>query len=67
MPPPHDGVEFVVGDSHHQVIPHDAAAHSTLAEKRETAEHLAFGHVFSTAQRLAKTIRELLVVRHADR
>jgi hypothetical protein len=33
----HDLLEFVMGDSQHQVIPHDAAAHSPVAEKRQTA------------------------------
>ena len=60
----HDGIEFVVRDSHHQIAPDDAATHPTEAQEGETTEHLAFGDVVTGAERLANAIRELLVVRH---
>lgn len=60
----HDLLEFVMGDSQHQVIPHDAAAHSPVAEKRQTAEHLPFDEVVPAFQGLANAIREPLVVCH---
>lgn len=60
-------VEVVERDSHHEVIADDAAAHSALTEKGETAEHLAFADVPPATQRLAKAIRESLVVRHENR
>jgi hypothetical protein len=64
MSPAHDRLEFVVGDSHHQIIPHDAAAHPALAEKRQAAEHLLFGDVVPAVKDPANAIREPLVVRH---
>jgi hypothetical protein len=62
--PAHDGIEFVVGDSHHQIASNDAAAHPTEIEESEATEHLAFRDVVPGAERLANPIRELLVVRH---
>jgi len=62
--PAHDGIEFVVRDSHHQIASNDAAAHPTAVQEGKAAEHLAFGDVVPGAKRLANAIRELLVVRH---
>ena len=59
----HDDLEFIVGNPHHQIASDDAAAHPTETEEGETTEHLAFGDVVSSAERLANGIRELLVVR----
>jgi hypothetical protein len=59
-------VEFVDGDSDHQVIRDDAAAHSTLIEKGETTEHLSLGEICPIGQRSADAIREVFVVRHQD-
>jgi hypothetical protein len=59
----------VVRDSHHHVASDDAAALPTVAEERETAEHLAFSafsDVKPAVERSSNAIRELLVVRHAD-
>jgi hypothetical protein len=66
MSPAHDGIEFVVRDSYHQIASNDAAAHPTAVQERETAEHLAFGDVVPSAKRLANAMRELLVVRHGS-
>src|SRR5713101_4836241 len=66
VPPAHDGIEFVVGDSYHQIASNDAAAHPTAVQEGEAAEHLAFGDVVPSAERLANPIRERLVVRHGD-
>jgi hypothetical protein len=57
-------VEFVEGDSHHQITPDDAAAHSTLTEKGETAEHISFTDVPPIAHHSTDAVRELFVVRH---
>src|SRR5712691_2019626 len=62
----HDGIEFVVRDSHHQIASNDSAAHPTAVQEGETTEHPAFGDVVPDAERLANPIRELLVVRHRD-
>jgi hypothetical protein len=62
--PGHDGLEFVVSDSYHQIASNDSAAHPTAAQESESTEHLAFGDVGPHAERLANPIRELLVVRH---
>ena len=67
MSPPQHSIAFVEGDPHHQVIPDDAAAHSTLTEKGEAAEHLSFGEVPSITQHSADAVRELFVVRHENR
>ena len=64
MSPAHHGIEFVVGDSYHQIASNDSAAHPPKLEKREAAEHLAFADVAPGAECLANPIRELLVVRH---
>ncbi len=56
--PAHDGIEFVVGDSHHQIAPNDSAAHPTAVQEGEAAEHLAFGDVVPSAERLANPIRK---------
>ena len=64
MSPAHHGIEFVFRDSDHQIASNDSAAHPTEVEKREAAEHLAFGDVAPGAECLANPIRELLVVRH---
>jgi hypothetical protein len=63
----HHSVEFVDRDSHHQVVPHDAAAHSPPTEEGKPAEHLSFAEVRPIAQRMADAIREPLVVRHDNR
>lgn len=60
-------IEFVHGDSDHHVTPDDAAAHSTLAENGETAEHLSFDEVRPIAQRSADAVREPFVVCHGNR
>ena len=57
-------LELVVGDSHHQIVPHDPAAHPPLAEKCQTAEHSSFGDVVPALEDPADPIREPLVVRH---
>src|SRR3989454_7089264 len=62
--PAHDGIEFVARDSYHQIASNDSAAHPTAVQEGEAAEHLAFGDVVPSAERLANAIRELLVVRH---
>jgi hypothetical protein len=67
MPSSQRRLEFVDGDSDHQVIPDDPAAHSTFIEKGETAEHLSFGEVPSVAQFSADAVREVFVVRHENR
>jgi hypothetical protein len=63
VPHAHDGIEFVVRDSDHQIASNDATAHPTAVEEGQAAEHLAFGDVVPSAERLANPIRELLVVR----
>jgi hypothetical protein len=60
----HHGVELFDGDPYHQISSEDATAHSTAAEEREPAEHLAFTEVVPVAQRPPDVIREVLVVRH---
>jgi hypothetical protein len=65
--PPQHSITFGEGDPHYQVIPDDAAAHSTLTEKGEAAEHLSFGEVPSIIQHSADAFRELFVVRHENR
>jgi hypothetical protein len=62
--PAHDGIEFIIRHSNHQITSNDAAAHPTAVQEGETAEHLAFDDVVPGAKRLANAIRELLVVRH---
>src|SRR6266852_3734766 len=62
--PAHDGIEFVVRDSYHQIASNDSAAHPTAVQEGEAAEHLAFGDVVPSAERLANAIRERHVVRH---
>jgi hypothetical protein len=62
--PAHDGIAFVVRDSHHQIVSNDAAAHPTHVQECETTEHLAFSDVLPRAKCLANPIRELLEVRH---
>src|SRR3989475_7360605 len=64
VPPAHDGIEFVVGDSYHQIAPNDSAAHPTAVQEGEAAGHLAFGDVAPRAEHLANAIRERRVVRH---
>ena len=64
--PAHDGIEFVVRDSHHQIAANDSAAHPTAAEESEATEHLALGDVVPSVECLANPIRESLVVRHRD-
>jgi len=54
-------------DSDHQVIPHNAAAHSPLIEKGQTAEHLSFCEVLPIGQRSADAVCEPFVVRHENR
>jgi hypothetical protein len=60
-------VEFVEGYSDHQVIPDDAATHSTLIQEGETTEHLSFGDVDPTAEDAADAVREPFFVGHANR
>jgi hypothetical protein len=60
-------VEFVDRQSHHQVIPDDAAAHPTLTEKGETTEHLSLSEAPPIAQRAADAVCESFVVRHEVR
>ena len=62
----HDGVEFVGGDPHRQVVADDAAAHAALQQKREAAEHLAFGDVSPAFERVSNSLSELFVVRHGE-
>ena len=57
--PAHDGIEFVVGDSHDQIVSNDAAAHPTQVQECETTEHLAFCDVAPSAKCLANASREL--------
>jgi hypothetical protein len=45
VPAAHDGVEFIVWNSYHQVVPNDAAAHPAADGEREAAEHLALSDV----------------------
>jgi hypothetical protein len=47
---PQNGLEFVDWDSDHQIVPDDPAAHSTVTEKGEAAEHLSFGELGAVAQ-----------------
>jgi hypothetical protein len=37
---PHDGIKFVVSDSHYQIASNDAAAHPTEVEERESKSRL---------------------------
>jgi hypothetical protein len=60
-------VEFVDRQSDHQVIPDDAAAHPTLTEKGEAAEHLSLGEARPVDQRSADAVCESFVVRHEGR
>ena len=46
----HDGIEFVVRDSHHLIASDDAATHPSEAEEGDATEHLAFGDVVTGAE-----------------
>jgi hypothetical protein len=60
----HSRIEFVDGDSHHQVVPDDPAAHAPLSEKGETAEHFPFVEALSIAEFSPNSVCEPFVVRH---
>ena len=66
MPSAHHSVELANRNSHHQVASHDPAAHSTLAEERETPEHPSFSDISPCSEYLSNALRELLVVGHED-
>ncbi len=64
MTSPHDGLEFVFGNTHNQVIAHDAATHPAIRHKGQTAKHLAFRNVRPPLERVPNARSELFVVGH---
>jgi hypothetical protein len=62
--PTQELVIVVRRDAHHQICANDAAAHPTMTQEAEAAEHLALGDVSPCARHLSNSTSESLVVRH---
>jgi len=57
-------IEFVIRHTNHQLVSHDAAAHTIAIHEGDAAKHPAFRYAWASVERPANSAGKLLVVGH---